>query len=355
MLYTGERNYGCRFLEVSLFGLRTIILENEKIRVMFILDKGTDIIEFNYKETDTDFIWRSPQGLSCLKKIEYVRKDEQILTDNYTGGWFEAFPNVGPECKYKGANIQSYGEVCYLPWEYSVLEDTPEEVSLKCFVRTTKMPFYMEKVFTVKSNQPSLFIKEKVVNIGAEDLHFQWAHHPNFGGPFLDENCIVDFPGADISNYMGRRAVHSEAEIKGCWPFLPDESGKNIDFRQMPARGAGVNDILFMKNLKGNWAAVRNKKKKVGIGLSWDDTMFDNCLLWMVANGDSGYPRYGQTYVLAILPKSTDIHMLSEGMKLPDARIIGRGESKTTWLTATAFKEQGEVSEILKNGEVLFK
>lgn len=35
MLYTGERNYGCRFLEVSLFGLRTIILENGKLRVMF--------------------------------------------------------------------------------------------------------------------------------------------------------------------------------------------------------------------------------------------------------------------------------------------------------------------------------
>ena len=35
MLYTGERNCGCRFLEVFLFGLRTIILENEKLRVMF--------------------------------------------------------------------------------------------------------------------------------------------------------------------------------------------------------------------------------------------------------------------------------------------------------------------------------
>jgi hypothetical protein len=355
MLYTGERNYGCRFLEVSLFGLRAIILENEKIKVMFILDKGTEIVEFNFKETDTDFIYRSPQGLSCMKKIEYVRKDEQILADNYTGGWFEAFPNVGHGCKYKGANIQDYGEVCYLPWEYSVIKDTPEEVSLKCFVKTTKMPFYVEKVFTVKTNQASLFIKETAVNLGGEDLHFQWGHHPNFGGPFLDESCVIDFPGADISNYLGKRAIHSDAEIKGVWPFLPGNGGEKIDFREMPARGTGVNDILFMKNLKGNWAAVRNRNKKVGIALSWDGAMFDNCLLWMAANGDTGYPRYGQTYLLTILPNSTEVHMLSEGMKLPDAKIIGKGESKTTWLTVTAFKDHGEVSDMLTNGEVIFK
>jgi hypothetical protein len=60
MLYTSERNYGCSFLEVSLLGIRTIILENEKIRITFLLDVGTEIIEFNHKETDTDFIQRSP-------------------------------------------------------------------------------------------------------------------------------------------------------------------------------------------------------------------------------------------------------------------------------------------------------
>ncbi|MGE5605821.1 MAG: hypothetical protein ACM3YE_09035 [Bacteroidota bacterium] len=105
MLYTSERNFGCRFLEIEVFSYRSLILENEKIRITLLLDKGTEIIEFNFKETDTDFIWRSPQGLSCLKKIQFAKKDEHILTDGYTGGWFECFPSLGEACVYKGAYI----------------------------------------------------------------------------------------------------------------------------------------------------------------------------------------------------------------------------------------------------------
>ena len=53
---------------------------------MFLLDKETEIIEFNYKETDTDIIWKAPLGLSCLKKVQHAKKDEQLLT-----GYFSIF------------------------------------------------------------------------------------------------------------------------------------------------------------------------------------------------------------------------------------------------------------------------
>ena len=61
--YTHERNYGCRVTEAIYRGLRTVTLENEIIRVTVLADKGSDIIEFLHKPTDTDFMWRSPQGV----------------------------------------------------------------------------------------------------------------------------------------------------------------------------------------------------------------------------------------------------------------------------------------------------
>ena len=61
--YTHERNYGCRLTEYVYKGLKTITLENEIIRVTILIDKGTDIIEFLHKPTDTDFMWRSPLGV----------------------------------------------------------------------------------------------------------------------------------------------------------------------------------------------------------------------------------------------------------------------------------------------------
>lgn len=340
MLYTGERNYGCRFLEVSLYGLRTIILENEKIRVVFILDKGTDIIEFVHKKTDTDFLWRSPQGLSCLKSTQHMRKDEQYLTDCYTGGWFEAFPNLGEACMYKAASLHFYGEVCYLPWEYNIIMNTPEEVSLHCFVRTVKTPFFLEKTLTVKSNVSTLFIDEKVTNLGNEALEFQWGHHPNFGSPFLDENCVIDLPEGKINSYSDIQVSRVGVGEKGSWPFIKGKDGFDIDFRQMLPKGAGKMDLISLSKLEAGYAGVLNTKKGVGIRLDWDINMFKNCILWMVANGDTGYPRYGDTYVLCILPKNSDIQPLSEGIKIGDATRIESKETISTWLSVSALESE---------------
>jgi hypothetical protein len=63
VLYTHERNFGCRLHEFIYRGLKIIYIENEKIRVGVILDRGTDIFEFLYKPKDVDFIWRSFNGI----------------------------------------------------------------------------------------------------------------------------------------------------------------------------------------------------------------------------------------------------------------------------------------------------
>ena len=63
IFYTHERNFGCRLMEYTYRGLRTLTLENELLRVSILADKGTDIFEFNYKPLDVDFMWRSPWGV----------------------------------------------------------------------------------------------------------------------------------------------------------------------------------------------------------------------------------------------------------------------------------------------------
>jgi hypothetical protein len=350
MLYTGERNYGCRFLEVSLFGLRTIILENEKIRLMFLLDQGTNMVEFNHKETDTDFLWRTPLGLSCLRQDQLAHGDH--FNDTYTGGWFEAFPNVGMACTYRQAPLNSYAEVAHLPWEYAVVRDDPAEVSLHCRVRTVKTPFLVEKTFTVKANQPTLFIEEQVTNLGREPMDFQWGHHSNFGRPFLDGHCLIDLPGGDINVYVAPETSRVRVGTTGAWPTLNGKDGQPLDLRLMPPPGAEVNDLLWLTNLRGHWAAVRNLQRGVGFGLAWDPVVFKHCLLWIVANGDTGYPRYGDTYVLCVLPKNTDVHNLDKAVAARQASVLEPGRSQRTWLTATAFAAGAAVTGIDRSGRV---
>ena len=55
-----RRNYGCRISDdYTCKGLRTLFMENEKLRVSFLLDKGTDIFEFLHKPQGIDFMLRA--------------------------------------------------------------------------------------------------------------------------------------------------------------------------------------------------------------------------------------------------------------------------------------------------------
>ncbi len=92
MLYTHERNFGCRCRELFYKGLRTIFLENEKIRVGILVDKGTDIFEFLYKPKDVNFMWKSYLGIKDTNFIPASYIKEGNFLDFYNGGWPELFP-----------------------------------------------------------------------------------------------------------------------------------------------------------------------------------------------------------------------------------------------------------------------
>ena len=197
--YIHERNYGCRLMEYSYRGLRTITLENEIIRVSVLVDKGTDIFEFLHKPTDTDFMWRSPLGVrNPASFVAPIPRPEGAFLDYYEGGWQECMPTGGNPAEYGGTKFGPHGEVCLMPWEYTILEDMPERVQVKFWVRTYRTPFFLEKTLTLKRHSGVLAFAERVTNEGAESLDLMWGHHPAFGPPFLDETCVIDLPGASV-------------------------------------------------------------------------------------------------------------------------------------------------------------
>ena len=95
-VYTHERNFGCRLTEMTYRGLKSLVMENELLRVTILVDKGTDVFEFLHKPTDTDFMWRSPLGVRATRNFvpSNPRADGPFL-DYYFGGWQECFPVGG--------------------------------------------------------------------------------------------------------------------------------------------------------------------------------------------------------------------------------------------------------------------
>jgi galactose mutarotase-like enzyme len=318
-------------------GLRTVVLENEKLRVSLLADKGTEIIEFNFKQKDLDFVWRSPQGLSCLEKMKFSGKDTHMLTDWYTGGWFECFPNVGTPCAYKEALIPQYGELWYLPWEYCAVKDEPEEVILKFFVKTTKMPFRVEKEISLKAQDATLYIRETVENLGRVELDYQWGFHPNFGANFIDDSCVMDMPGADVKVRYSSPRSRFIPDAAGTWPTLAGKDGKPIDLRKVLGENAGTDECIEVNHLEKGITTVTNMKKKVGIELSWDGNALPHNVIWHVTNGDEAYPRYGNTYVLGFLPRNDTVWGLEESAAAGNCPKFQPGERKSMWMNLRVF------------------
>jgi hypothetical protein len=338
MNYVSNRNYGCRCKEIEIKRHRALILENNMISTMVLLDKGADIVEFVYKKTDTDFMWRSPAGLDVLTF------DRAISPQHYVGGWFELFPNAGDACTYNSCDIPFYGDIYQLPWEYSILEDRPEILKVKFFVNSYVLPFYLEKVLTLEINVSSLRIDEMVKNLSSEEMHFTWGHHPNIGAPFLNEDCRIDLPDCEISYFDRDDSGKSVEKNAGIWPFK-DMDGKKTDLRNIPLPSEKVNDFLYLKNLRGNWAAVRDFKKGLGFALTWDQKVFRSMSLWKGFYSEHWRPIFGHINVLCFLLRSSHHGSLSEAVLHDEHLKLGAGEFMNTWLKATVFENGYEERE----------
>src|SRR6185437_11110428 len=47
-------------------GMRTLVLENEFVRMVLLPDKGADVMEMEYKPKGIDVLWHSPTGYRAL-------------------------------------------------------------------------------------------------------------------------------------------------------------------------------------------------------------------------------------------------------------------------------------------------
>lgn len=324
MRYYSNRNYGCRFKEVSIGSCRSLILENELISALILLDKGSDIAEFVYKKTDTDIFWRSPGGLDLLNQ-PYTGREV------YEGGWFEAFPNAGEPCSCGGASLQRFGDARFIPWEYSVIEDSPEKVVIKTFAKSNCLPLFIEKTITIESNKATLRFDEKAANPNHVAYDFTWGHHPNISRPFLDGDCEVEMASGTFHLLKPAENGLTEAEQIGTWPFFTD-NGKTIDARRIPSFESEEPELsmLYLSDI-GKYARVRNRRTGLSFIIKWDEKIFKGMLMCRAFCQQKWNATFGYRYILCLFFLSSFRACLADALRYDDAIHLEPGESCTTF------------------------
>ena len=315
-------------MEFSWNGLKTVVMENDVIRIEILADKGTDIVEFLYKPRDLDFMWRSPVPMyNRTPFIETVAGKSGNFLDYYPGGWQEIFPNGGSCCEYKNAMLGVHGEVALIPWNFKVLEDTQEKVSIIFSVRTYRTPFILEKTITLEKGSPRVDIEEKVTNTAEEEMDFMWGHHPAFGKPFISPAAIIRVKGATMRVVPGDSKSFSELKQGTTrWPMAEGKSGKPVDMSVCPSESDKVSDMIFLSDLQEGRYDIYNEELKTGFFMEFPLSVFRYLWFWRVAKGSFNYPWYGRTYNIALEPFSS-LPLLSEAVKRNDQLKLDAGKS----------------------------
>jgi len=337
-----QRNFGCRFREYLHRDLKTVVMENELLRISILADKGTDIFEFLYKPLDVDVLWHSFNGIRSPRNFVSGRvAPATAFLDFYEGGWQELFPSIQEECEYLGAPLGAHGEVCLLPWEYCIEVDEPEEIRIRFHIRTPRTPFLLVKNLILKSQDPTLYIEETVTNEGTEELQFMWGHHPAFGPLFLDESCQIEVPAgcsARTTNHdLGRYGVlPGDTEFE--WPYIEGTDGRKWDLSRVPPPDSKIYQMFYLHDLPEGRYGLFNSKLGMRFSLRWNRKIFPILWVWAPYGGAMGYPWYGRNYNLALEPWSAVPPNLVRLAEENRGIHIGPGQTIATGLEASISK-----------------
>lgn len=353
------RNHGCRISDEWTYkGLRTLILENDQVRITVLLDKGTDVVEFRYKPLDLDPLLFLPGGIYNPKDDTPSAPTNEPFHDYYSGGWNDIVPSAGAPSSYKGAVFGQHGEVSLIPWEHALLEDEPQRVSVRCWTRAVRTPFFLDKTYTLEAGRTTLQIEESVTNEAGEAMPLTWVQHVAFGRPFLNEGAVIDVPARrfavheEMSGY-GPRRFQPGAEVD--WPLVPAPDGGTDDASQVPAYGSKQAQVMaYILELEDGWYAITNQVRKVGFALRFDEQIFP-CIWYWQQLGDvaDGYPWWSRTHCAALEPSTYyPGGGLGQAVERNAALVLEAGQRIQTDIRATVYAGLERVSHVTHEGDV---
>ncbi|MCY3022927.1 MAG: DUF4432 family protein [Planctomycetota bacterium] len=299
----------------ALYGSEIVILENELLRVVINVGRGAMIPEFLYKPADLDVLFKNPSGLRPMGTFAVSSYDVQPLTDHHPGGWYECFPSGSAPVKHKGASLGFHGEVWGLPFELNAVHEDNDACCATMTAFTIRTPWKLVKTFSLKKDDPTLYVEETATNLGAVDLAVHWGQHPMFGAPFLDERCVIEISGATVLD------TRENPMTPRRWPW--DSEGADLSKVRGPQSHKGK--MVYVTDLTDGRYRVVSPTWKLAFELRWDKQQFPFC--WLYENaGELGASWFGRAYTLALEPFTGLPKALEEGKGIIP---IAAGKSET--------------------------
>ena len=243
-----------------------------------------------------------------------------------------------------------------MPWDCAVVEDSLERVSIRCWVRTSRMPFFFEKTLTLTAGSPVLEIDEALVNEAEEPVHCVWGEHIALGAPFLSEDCVIDLPGGRLINHPVDYHPNNRLKpgFEGPWPWSETKDGGRVDLSKVTPPSKRVNDMSYVADMPEGWYAITNQRMRLGFGVVYTKEVFRYLWYWQSLGGASGFPFYGRAYNVGLEPFTSYTNEgLQAAVENGTALLVQPGQRVEASLKAVAFTDAPGVERIDPDGSVV--
>ncbi len=314
-------------------GHEIVEMSSPDIHLKVSLSRGAEILELRSKKLDLDLLWHGHEDIVRHRPtVQSIEAPIGNFLDHFGGGWQEVLPAAQYPIEYKGAPIGSHGEVALLSWDFRIVKDSSESLSVEFSVNLRRFPMRLVRLMTLKNNQ--LRFDESVENLSGEELEFQWGQHLVLGGPFIDPGMeIIVTPGEriEIPNYPGptyRYQVQSESE----WPSAIDSSGHSVDVSVL-GENDGTDGHLILGPMKETSVIFRNHSLTTDIKVRWERKTFPYCWIWMVLGGIKEWPLWGRERLITIEPFSSPVISLTDAIQNESALRLGAHKRMSSWVT----------------------
>jgi hypothetical protein len=320
-------------------GFQVITLENSLLRVDIIPELGGKIYNFVYKPFDRNFLWHNPR--IELRKVPFGAS----YNDNYAGGWDELFPNDAAVV-FQDESLPDHGELWCQAWDFEVLKQTVEEVSIRLSRYGSVKETYMEKTISLRCDESVLRFHHQLTNLSSRELLFLWKLHPSLAiGPDhridvpVKKTILADLGPSFPNRFEGRVQEYT-------WPTARDSNGKEYEMRTVLSPRSNVAEMHFGVELTDGWCALTDTKNQVGFGLNFPKDVFTTVWVLMLYGGWRGL------YHVILEPCNSYPHDLREASQRGKIGRLGGAQTLEADVVAVAYSGKASVTKIGADGEV---
>ena len=283
--------------------MKVIFMENEYLSIGILPGRGSDIFQFVYKPVGIDLMLRLDKDILNPNEVfSQDRSTNNQFEDYYYGGWQEILPNSA-SLDYRGAILGQHGEVSLIQWEYAIVKNSEDEVSVKLWTRPLRFPIVIEKTLTLKKGSKSLEIDEVLTNESDTQLHLMWGHHIAFGLPFLEAGGAIETSATKFiaENKMPDKRIFKPGTTQD-WPMVTtvDNQKKDASIILKPSESK-FSELAYLNDFTAK-AYYKITTDIMSFSIEWDKNIFKSLWYWQECYATQNAPWWGKTYAFALEP-----------------------------------------------------